>query len=98
MTAKAKAIVASYYDSSPKRWYWNGCSTGGKQGLAEAQRFPADYDGIVVGAPANNWTHVMTQFVWVAQAVHRDEASYIPPSKYSIIHDAVSRRARRGTA
>ena len=88
MTVKAKAIVASYYDSSPKRSYWNGCSTGGKQGLKEAQRFPADFDGIVVGAPSNNWTHLLAQFIWVAQAMHKDEASYIPPSKYSVIHDA----------
>ena len=89
MTVKAKAIVASYYDSSPKRSYWNGCSTGGRQGLKEAQRFPSDFDGIVVGAPGNDLTHSQAQFIWVAQAVHKDEASYIPPSKYSIIHDAV---------
>jgi feruloyl esterase len=88
MTVKATAIVASYYGSSPKRSYWNGCSTGGRQGLKEAQRFPSDFDGIVAGAPANNFTHLQAQFVWVAQAMHKDDASYIPPSKYSIIHDA----------
>ena len=47
MTVAAKAITAAYYSSAPKYSYWNGCSTGGRQALAEAQRFPADYDGII---------------------------------------------------
>jgi feruloyl esterase len=89
MTLKAKTIIATFYGNAPKRSYWNGCSTGGKQGLKEAQMFPADFDGIVAGAPSNNWTHLNAQFIWVSQAMHKDEASYIPPSKYSLIHDAV---------
>jgi feruloyl esterase len=89
MTMKAKAIIAAYYDNNPKLSYWNGCSTGGRQGLKEAQRFPADFDGIVAGAPANYGTHLELHSIWVAQAVHKDEASYIPPSKYPLIHDAV---------
>ncbi len=89
MTVKSKAIASAYYDQSPKFSYWNGCSTGGRQGLKEAQRFPDDYDGIVAGAPANNWTNLMTQLIAVAQAVHKDEASYIPPNKYPLIHNAV---------
>jgi feruloyl esterase len=89
MTVKTKAIIAAYYENSPKLSYWNGCSTGGKQGLKEAQRFPADFDGIVAGAPANYGTHLSAQFMWIAQAVHKDEASYIPPNKYPLIHDAV---------
>jgi feruloyl esterase len=89
MTVKAKAIIAAYYGVAPKLAYWNGCSTGGRQGLKEAQRFPADFDGIVAGAPANNWTHLMAQSLWVAQAVHKDEASDIPPTKYALIHNAV---------
>jgi feruloyl esterase len=89
MTVKAKAIIAAYYENSPKFSYWNGCSTGGRQGLKEAQRFPADFDGIVAGAPGNNWTHLMAQGIWIDQTVRKDEASYIPPSKYSLIHNAV---------
>jgi len=69
MTVQAKAIVAAYYGDSPKFSYWNGCSSGGKQGLKEAQRFPSDYDGIIAGAPANYWTHLMTGEIWIAQAV-----------------------------
>jgi feruloyl esterase len=86
---KAKAVAAAFYGTKPTRSYWNGCSTGGKEGLKEAQRFPADFDGIVAGAPSNNWTRLLAHFVWVAQRIHKDEASYIPPSKYSVIHKAV---------
>ncbi len=57
----------------------------------EAQRYPADYDGIVAGAPGWNWTGRALQSVKIAQAAHKDEQSYIPPAKYSLIHDAVLR-------
>jgi feruloyl esterase len=89
MTVQAKAIIAAYYGDSPKFSYWNGCSSGGKQGLKEAQRFPSDYDGIIAGAPANYWTHLMMGTLWITQAAHKDEASFIPASKYPIIHKAV---------
>src|SRR5262249_3113026 len=48
-----------------------------------------DFDGIIAGAPAANWTGRAGQSIWVAQAVHKDEASYIPPAKYPLIHAAV---------
>jgi feruloyl esterase len=88
MTVKSKAVVNAFYGSAPQRSYWVGCSSGGKQGLREAQKFPADYDGIVAGAPANYWTHLVTQSVWVAQATLKDPASSIPREKYAVIHDA----------
>jgi feruloyl esterase len=88
MTVKAKALIAAYYGGGPKLSYWNGCSSGGKQGLKEAQRYPADYDGIIAGAPANNWTNQMSQGIWIAQFVHQ-EGSLIPPSKFPLIHKAV---------
>ena len=50
MTVKAKAIVQAFYGSAPRRSYWNGCSTGGRQALKEAQMFPDDFDGIIAGA------------------------------------------------
>jgi feruloyl esterase len=89
MTVKAKAIIAAYYGNGPKLSYWNGCSSGGKQGLKEAQRFPADYDGVIAGAPANYWTHLMIGGLWVAHAALTDEVSYIPPKKFRLIHKAV---------
>jgi Tannase and feruloyl esterase len=89
MTAQGKAIVRAYYQRAPQWSYWVGCSSGGKQGLKEAQRFPNDYDGIVAGAPANYWTHLMAGSLWVAHATLKDSASYIPPAKYGVIHAAV---------
>jgi feruloyl esterase len=89
MTLKGKAIVAAFYQKNPQYSYWNGCSSGGKQGLKEAQRYPEDYDGIIAGAPANYWTHLTTATVWVGAATHKDPASFIPTEKYKVIHDAV---------
>ncbi len=86
---RSKQIVAAYYASAPKLSYWNGCSSGGREGLKEAQRFPDDFDGVIAGAPANYWTHLITTSIWVAQSVHKDDASFIPPAKYPLIHKAV---------
>jgi len=88
MTVKAKAVVKAFYGDNPKLSYWVGCSSGGKQGLKEAQRFPDDYDGIVAGAPVLNWTHRSIEALWIAQAALKDPASYIPPEKYPLIHQA----------
>jgi feruloyl esterase len=89
MTGAAKTIAKAYYGSAPQRAYFNGCSTGGRQALTEAQRFPNDYDGIVAGAPANYTTHLQGAQVWTAQAAHKDEAAYIPPEKYALLHQSV---------
>src|SRR5690242_11308613 len=85
MTVISKAIVTKYYGRAPKYSFWNGCSAGGRSALIEAQRYPSDYDGIVAGSPGLNWTGRATQAVWVAQAVHKDEASFIPPNKFALI-------------
>ena len=88
MTLKAKAIIAAYYGKRPVHSYWNGCSTGGRQALKEVQRYPNDYDGVIAGAPANI-ARTTVQSLWVTQAVHKEPGSYIPPEKYSLIHNAV---------
>jgi feruloyl esterase len=88
MAVKSKAIIAAYYGQAPKYSYWNGCSAGGKQGLKEAQMFPGDFDGIVAGTPVNDWVGRALGAVWMGQAMHNDEASYIPPAKYPAIHAA----------
>jgi hypothetical protein len=64
MTVAAKALVRAYYGTSSFRSYFNGCSTGGRQGLMEAQRYPTDYDGIAAGAPAINWTKFHPAQLW----------------------------------
>jgi feruloyl esterase len=89
MTVAAKGIISAYYASAPKYSYWNGCSTGGRQAMAEAQRFPADYDGIIAGAPASYVTRLQATQITISQATHKNEASYIPPEKYPLIHNAV---------
>jgi len=89
MTVKAKTIIQAFYGDVPQYSYWNGCSGGGKQGLAEAQRYPADYDGIISGASAYDMVPLHAGWIRIAQVVHKSDESYIPPEKYSLIHDAV---------
>jgi feruloyl esterase len=69
-TDVAKAVIMAFKSSGPYRSYFNGCSDGGREALMEAQRFPFDFDGIIAGSPANNWTHLFTGFLWndLAQA------------------------------
>jgi feruloyl esterase len=67
------------------------CSTGGRQALMEAQRFPEDYDGIIAGAPAVNWSRFQTGgHMWVADALNKDPESYLPATKLKAIGDAVN--------
>ena len=89
MTVAAKAIVAAFYGAGPKWSYFHGCSGGGRQALMEAQRFPADYDGIIAGAPANPQTRLSVWNVQVAHAALNNPASTIPASKFPMIHRAV---------
>ena len=65
---KSKAVIEAYYGGAPRLSYWNGCSSGGKQGLKEVQKFPADFDGVIAGAPANNWVRLQTQSLWASEA------------------------------
>lgn len=65
----AKTVARAYYHSAPERSYFEGCSTGGRQGLILAQRFPADFDGIVVGAPVLNFSYTMVAYARVQQAL-----------------------------
>jgi feruloyl esterase len=83
----AKAAIAAFYGGAPKRSYFNSCSNGGRQALMEAQRYPADYDGIIAGAPANYWTHLLANSMWVANAMS-EPGAHIPPSKLPAIEAA----------
>jgi len=89
LTVASKKIIAAYYDAGPKLSYWTGCSAGGRQALAEAQRFPADFDGIVAGAPGNDWTGRAAQAVKVAQVLQKDEGARLNPAKMQTLHAAV---------
>ena len=86
---KAKALAQAFYGKLPERAYWIGCSSGGYEGLMEAQRFPADYDGIVAGAPANNWTRLMAGDLDATLAAFKDSASNLPPTVLGSLYRGV---------
>ena len=88
MAVKAKAIIEAFYGTAPKLSYFDGCSTGGRQALMAAQRFPADFDGIIAGAAANPKTHVDAWRISMAQTMFTENANAIPSSKFPMIHAA----------
>lgn len=88
MVVTAKAFIAAFYGSLPEHSYWVGCSLGGLEGLIEAKRFPADFDGIVVGSPPNPITAFNAAQMWPAWLISKDPARYIPPGKLPMIHEA----------
>lgn len=84
----AKAIVDQYYGKKPSQSYFVGCSTGGRQALMEATRFPEDFDGILAGAPAWHWTNQMTNAIWNTLAAFKDPSA-ITEQSVQILHKAV---------
>ena len=90
MTAIGKASVSEFYGEAPHHAYFSSCSNGGRQALMESQRYPQDYDGIIAGAPANYWTHLLAGALWDAQVTTSDSASYIPANKVPAIAKAVN--------
>jgi hypothetical protein len=82
-----KAVTAAYYGSKARFSYWNGCSTGGRQGLAEAQRYPSDFDGILAGAPAINWHKYVPASLW-PQLVMLQSGDFLPPCKFGAFQTA----------
>lgn len=88
MTAFAKTVVHVRYHKPAARAYFSACSNGGRQALMEAQRFPSDYDGIIAGAPAANWTHLLANGLGVTQQA-TTPTGYIPPAKLASVTRAV---------
>jgi hypothetical protein len=88
ISVQAKGIVREFYGKDVAQAYFVGCSDGGREALMEAQRFPADFHGIVAGAPANYWTHLNAKGLWDERALLDDPASYIPPSKLPVLQNA----------
>jgi feruloyl esterase len=89
LAVRAKAITIALYGRSPRHTFWNGCSTGGRQGLIEVQRYPEDFDGVVAGAPSNYLTGLGSKSVMVSQGILEDAANFIPPDKLKMLHEAV---------
>ena len=82
-----KTVTAAFYGSRAKFSYWNGCSTGGRQGLSEAQRYPADYDGILAAAPAINWQKFIPAELW-PQLVMLLSGNFLPQCKFAAFQAA----------
>jgi hypothetical protein len=89
MTVQAKAIAASFYGSAVKHAYFEACSDGGREALMEAERFPADYDGILAGAPAYNWSGLLSAGAKNAQRLQSSAAAYVDPKKLPALGAAV---------
>ena len=90
ITDAAKLIMRDYTGTFPRHSYFNGCSTGGAQALSEAERFPADYDGIIAGDPGNDRVHLNVGFLWAFAATHDTNAkSILPTSKLQLLYGAV---------
>src|SRR5712672_21733 len=70
----SKALIRAYYRRDAEYCYFLGCSRGGGQAMMEAQRYPKDFDGIVAGAPAFNWTGIAATMVTIAKALYPDPA------------------------
>ncbi len=89
MAEADKVILRAFYGNAPAHSYFNGCSQGGHEALIEAQRYPRDFDGIIAGDPANNWTrHYAGGHLW--SAVVTEGEAYIPASKVPLLANAVN--------
>jgi len=88
MVVAGKQAIAAFYDSKPAKSYWNSCSTGGRQGLMEARRYPADFDAISAMAPANPMTGLMVQSMWAGWQPHHAPGAALSPQTLGMVHAA----------
>jgi feruloyl esterase len=88
-TVLAKPIIDAFYGSAPKISFFNGCSTGGRQAITEAQRYPDDFDAIVAGASAWDGMRMHAVRVALSQKINSNPDGVIPPAKLPMIHAAV---------
>jgi hypothetical protein len=95
-TLAAKSIVSRYYAKDPQRAYFMSCSTGGYQGLVEAQRFPWDYDGIIAGAPDMDEADLTMRELWARRSfLDAHGQPILDAGAVKILHDAVLEQCDR---
>jgi feruloyl esterase len=91
MTIIGKRIASAFYGSNPQRSYFTGCSTGGRQALMEAQRFPDDYDGIIAGDPVAYYTHHhVGANLWVVRQMFNNPADTVFTTQDTLLGNAVN--------
>jgi feruloyl esterase len=88
-TAESKRLITQMYSRNVQMSYYKGCSTGGREGVMAAQRFPDDYDGIIAGALANRHIHMHTAGSARAIVLARNPDMAISPEKAQMVSDAV---------
>ena len=90
-TVVAKELVNVFYGKAARQTYYDGCSTGGRQAMVEAQRFPEDFTGIIGGAPVYTQTGDTPLFLaWGARAnIDASGKPILDASKLPMIHKAV---------
>ncbi|MFC4256612.1 tannase/feruloyl esterase family alpha/beta hydrolase [Croceibacterium xixiisoli] len=88
MTVAAKQAITAIYGKGPEVSFWNSCSTGGRQGLMSAHRYPEDYDVISSMAPANPMTDLMTQTMWAGYQPQREPGAALTMGKLTSLHRA----------
>src|SRR4029077_14439618 len=80
-----------YYGGPPTYSFWDGCSTGGRQGMSEAQRYPTDFNGILAGAPAYAWSTFLSAEMW-PQLVMQWNNDFLPSCKETLVLSALASR------
>lgn len=91
MTLDSKAIIKAYYGAAPKHSYWVGCSLGGEQGMMEVQRFPLDYDGVLVGQPPWPLVNMNAQQMYQAVLARDNPTGLLTPQKTVLIQNAITK-------
>jgi feruloyl esterase len=88
MAVLAKEVIAAHYDESLRYSYWNGCSAGGRQAMKMAQAFPEDFDGIVAGAPGQDWSGRAAGALRVATYLESNVAARLSEDDRLLVHAA----------
>jgi feruloyl esterase len=92
LTLASKQIIGDFYARMPQYSYFKGCSTGGRQAVMAAQRYPDDFDGIIAGALANRHIHMHTAGFARSVALARHPERALPEEKAKLVSDAVMKQ------